>query len=374
MKGIIKMTRQLVLSVNVGSSSVKLALFDMTTDQKIWRETFSYEQPNLVAMSFQSDFKQKLDELPVVQIMAVAHRVVDGGDIEAQVINASWHEWADEQRGYAPLHLPIQLEIIKVMQQLLPDAVHVAVSDNAQFAQLPLSKRIYAIPMQLTTKYQIYKRGAHGLSVDSVRYYLQRSQLDYQRVLIIHLGSGSSLTALDGDEFVDTSMGLTPTTGVVMGTRSEDVDFMVVHELMERAGLSLDEVIRLLNERSGLLGISGGLSSDQRTLLANELSNDNARLAVEVLITSIVGYAAKFITELGGVDAVIFTGGMGENSAEIRRRIVERMAVFGLAVDNNHNLNNEVMIQDKTSRADILIVPANEDRVMVQKVKQVLKR
>ncbi|MCT0956149.1 hypothetical protein EFL50_10690 [Weissella cibaria] len=372
MRGITKMMRRLIISVNAGSSSVKLSLVDTSKNQIIWQETFNYKRPEQVASQFKTDVVSKIHNLPVTEINAVAHRVVDGGTVEVQEIDDAWMLWANSQQIHAPLHLPIQLEIIAIMRQLLPATKHIAVSDNAQFAQLPLSKRVYAIPMQLTEKYQLYKRGAHGLSVESVRRHLREHNQPYDRVVIMHLGSGSSVTALQDNQITNTSMGLTPTTGVVMGTRSGDVDFMLVQALMVQAGLSLDEVIHLLNEQSGLLGLSDGLSSDQRLLLADESINKYAHLAIEVLVDSIVGYAAKFIAELGGVDAIIFTGGMGENSVEMRRRVLEGLSVFGVFVDDKKNERNAQKIQNEDSKADVLVLPTNEACEMVRKVMQVL--
>lgn len=275
---------------------------------------------------------QRSDEYDETNII-FAHRVVMTPD------DFSGVEIADEKRlnrlrefeKLVPLHIPVQLSLIEFTMRSNCSFI---VSGNDIHKSIPDVNRYYAIPREISDEYGIHKNGAHGLSVEYVINKIKHANFDHanRRLLIFHLGSGSSITSVMENKSYNTTMGFTPSTGVVMGTRVGDFDYSAFEYMVSKFDGDVDKVTSLLNTKLGLLGVSG-LSSDQRILLNND--SDKSKLAIDMMIKNFVSYAAEYIVDLEGVDTIIFTGGMGENSNEVRRRVCEKLSVFGVSIDGN---------------------------------------
>jgi acetate kinase len=274
------------------------------------------------------------------ELEAVGHRVVHGGERfrSSVVIDAEVQHGIEEMIELAPLHNPHNLRGIEAARAALGAGVpQVAVFDTAFHHTLPEHAYLYAIPYPLYRRHQVRRFGFHGTSHRSVAYRYRRltgKPRDAVRIITLHLGNGCSACAISGGESVDTSMGFTPLEGLVMGTRAGDIDAALVDYIASKEGLSLPQVEALLNNQSGLLGISG-LTNDMRDLLAeaHEHGDRRARLAIDLFCYRVRKYIGSYLAVLGGADAVVFAGGIGENAAEVRAQICEGMAWAGLAVD-----------------------------------------
>lgn len=309
-------------------------------------------------------------------IKAVGHRTVHGGEEfrSTVVIDDGVLEKLRELSPLAPLHNPPGIAGIEAAREALPDVPHVAIFDTAFFATLPPEAYTYAIPADIAATHHVRKYGFHGTSHSYVSKraaeFLGR---DYSEVkqIVCHLGNGASISAIDGGVAVDTSMGLTPLAGLVMGTRSGDVDPGVHAFLGRELGMDLNEVDNLLNKKSGMLGLAG--VTDFRDL--NELieeGDENARLAMDVYCHRLVSYIGAYIAVLGGVDAISFTAGVGENDALVRSKVVGRLAGIGAVLDEeaNRSRSREArVISTPDSPITVLVVPTNEELAMARETK-----
>jgi acetate kinase len=304
---------------------------------------------------------------------AVGHRVVHGGArfVAATPIDDRVVAEIEALETLAPLHNRPSLAGVRAARTALPAVPMVAVFDTAFHARLPERAARYAIPWELAQRHGVRRFGFHGLSyawaTERAAALLQRPVADV-RLVVLHLGHGASAAAIRGGVSIDTSMGLTPLEGLVMGTRSGDVDPALVSHLARREGVDAAEVERWLNERSGLLGLAGG-SSDVRDLLARERDDPRARLALEVFCHRARKYLGAYLAVLEGADAVVFTGGVGEHQPELRRRIAGGFDWCGLTLDDARNgaaRGQEAMISADGSRVAALVVPADEARVIAQ--------
>jgi acetate kinase len=382
-----------VLVINAGSSSIKYQLFEMPAEkvlakgllEKIGEET---SQLNHFSDSKEHKIKTKvadhtagmkliLDALvgpqtgvikDVSEITAVGHRVVHGGEefTDSVVINdeviASIEKFAD----LAPLHNPPNLTGIKAAQKGLPKALQVACFDTAFHTSIPKVAYIYGLPYEIYEKYRVRKYGFHGTSH---RYVARRCAAIMGRdkydvnVITCHLGNGCSITAVKGGKSVDTSMGLTPLEGVVMGTRSGDFDPAILFYLSDK-GYSLDELNDMCNKQSGLLGISG-VSNDMRNIREQaEIGNDRAKLAFDIFCYRIRKYIGSYTAVLGRLDALVFTGGIGENVAEVRAQVCRNLEQIGIKIDsaaNEATIRREGLISSAQSRVKVYCVPTNEE-------------
>jgi acetate kinase len=309
----------------------------------------------------------------VGRVDAVGHRVVHGGlrftapvTIDEEVIGE-----IEALERLAPLHNAPALAGIRAVSAQLPGAPMVAVFDTAFHATLPDHASRYAIPWELAERHGIRRYGFHGTSYRSVlaRYLaLTGIPRERTRVVALHLGNGASAAAIAAGRSVDTSMGLTPLEGLVMGTRSGDLDPAIVTQLARAEGVTADTVVRWLNERSGLLGLSG-LSADVRELLAAEATDARARLALDVFCHRARKYVGAYLAVLGGADALIFTGGIGEHAPEIRERICRGLGWTGLAVDAARNgaaRGVEARIDRDGSALAVWTIPTDEERVIAE--------
>jgi acetate kinase len=301
---------------------------------------------------------------------AVGHRVVHGGArfIAPAIVDDKVVAAIEQLATLAPLHNTPGLAGIRAARTLL-DVPMVAVFDTAFHATLPEAARTYAIPHGLADAHGIRRYGFHGLSYRAVvaRYAaVSGVPSEASRLVVLHLGNGASAAAIAGGRSVDTSMGLTPLEGLVMGTRSGDVDPAIVAYLSREAGVEVQTVGEWLNERSGLLGLSGR-SADVRDLLSAEPHDPHARLALEVFCHRARKYIGAYLAVLGGADAVIFTGGIGEHAPEIRARICRGLDWFGLVLDGGRNdaaRGSESRISGDGARVAAWVIPTDEERVI----------
>jgi acetate kinase len=356
-----------VLVLNAGSSSVKYQLFEMPEETVLatgHKDRIGVEGSNYP--SHAEALAEILSELPggaVIDI--VGHRVVHGGGVftEPTVIT---HEVVGTLMGVsslAPLHNPPNIAGIHAAKRALPQATHVAVFDTAFFRDLPPEAFTYALPHALRDRFGIRKYGFHGTSHDYVSQTL--SEVSHPRppkVITCHLGNGSSMAAIVDGVAVDTTLGFTPLPGLVMGTRSGDIDPAIVTHLL-REGMSVDQVDTALGKEGGLLGLTG--SSDMRDIIARADSGDeDCELALRVWAGRIRHYIGAYWALMGGLDAVVFTGGIGENSAVLRLRVLELVAPLGIVVDAaaNHSVTGSAAkISSEASDVAVWVIATNEE-------------
>ena len=313
----------------------------------------------------------------LADINAVGHRVVHGGELfkSSVLIDHTVLQGIEDCIDLAPLHNPANLSGIRAVQEILGGGIpQVAVFDTAFHSDMPETSFIYAIPYQYYRRYRIRRYGFHGTSHRYVSYryrQLTKTEKDKTNIITLHLGNGASACAIRNGKSFDTSMGLTPLEGMVMGTRSGDIDPAILDYLAGKEGLSLDAIDTLLNKQSGLLGISG-LTNDMRELLAEEKENKDRRasLAINIFVKSVRKYIGAYLAEMDQVDAIVFTGGIGENAPDIRRRIMDTMKWFGLSLDESANQKclggKEGMISDNKSRVAVWVVPTNEELLIAR--------
>ncbi|MHB2019473.1 MAG: acetate/propionate family kinase [Candidatus Xenobia bacterium] len=310
-------------------------------------------------------------------IEAVGHRVVHGGEalVTSRRIDGEVLRQIEDVIPLAPLHNPANLSGIRATRDLLGDGVpQVAVFDTAFHSTLAESAFLYAIPYQLYRRHRIRRYGFHGTSHRYVAYRYRRLldlSREQVRIVSLHLGNGCSATAIDAGHSVATSMGFTPLEGLVMGTRCGDLDASIVEFLSQAEGLSPQEIDTLLNKQAGLLGISG-LTGDMRDLLEEERCNNDRRahLAIEVFCRRVKHYIGAYFALLGGADALVFTGGIGENSPEVRRRICDGLACLGLQLDLEDNtamVGGRIgRIATADSRLSAYVIPTNEELLIAR--------
>ena len=400
-----------VLVLNCGSSSVKFQV--IATDAKRIRDDSDRclakgvieRVGSLSLLTFQAagrepacedapvrDFRAALDRIgrwvvspesgiegvkSLADIHAVGHRVVHGGeDFQASVrIDASVVAGIERCVELAPLHNPANLRGIRAAQDVFgPGVPQAAVFDTAFHATMPETAYLYGIPYHLYRRHKIRRYGFHGTSHRYLAYrYRMMLKLPKEKVNVItlHLGNGCSACAIKRGASVNTSMGFTPLEGMVMGTRAGDVDASVLEFLHHKEGMSIPEMISMLNKQSGLLGVSG-LTSDMRELLEEESENGDrrARLAIDVFCASVRRRVGAYYAELGGADALVFSGGIGENSAAIRRRICRDLECLGLTLDERRNAGLKSgqagLISTPNSRLKAYVIPTNEELLIAR--------
>lgn len=308
------------------------------------------------------------------EISGVGHRVVAGGEWynHSVIVDDDVMAKLEKLIDYAPLHEPANIAGIKVFQKLLPNALAVAVFDTAFHQTMSQENYLYPLPYEYYTKYGARKYGAHGTSH---RYISARAAemvgkpLEDLKMITLHLGAGSSITAIKDGKSFDTSMGFTPLAGVMMATRTGDVDPSLVYYIQEREGLTNEQMLDILNKKSGMLGVST-ISADLRDLKAVAETNTHAKLAIDMWENRILRYIGQYIVEMGGVDAIVFAGGIGENSFEQRAHIIEKLNFMGIKIDESKNqvFGEETDLSAADSSAKVLIVPTNEELMIARDV------
>ncbi len=358
-----------VLVVNCGSSSVKLAILDAETGARRAAEKVErLAGPEAVGAAV----AEALGRLDLATVGAVGHRVVHGGEaFDAPVrVDDDVEARIETLAVLAPLHNPANLAGIRAARARLPALPHVAVFDTAFHATLPRRARTYAIPAALAEKHGLRRYGFHGTShawVAAQAAAWLGDDLGHLRLVTCHLGNGCSMAAVEYGRAVETSMGLTPVEGLVMGTRAGDVDAGLLVELMRREGLDADALDRLLNEASGLAGLSG-VGNDMRDIERGAAEGDeHCRLALHVFCHRVRKYVGAYAAVMGGVDAIVFTAGIGENSALVRHRVAQRLEFLGARLDEDRNRDARVTpeapvaeIGEPGARARLLVVHTDE--------------
>ena len=313
----------------------------------------------------------------LADIHAVGHRIVHGGEklTRSVVIDDAVIDQIEDCIDLAPLHNPANLKGIYSARELFgPGIPQVAVFDTSFHSTMPPESFLYAIPYQLYVRHKVRRYGFHGTSHRYVAYrYRQLSGKAHEEtnVITVHLGNGCSVCAIRAGESLDTSMGLTPVEGLVMGTRSGDIDASVLEFLHHKEGMSFEELDGLLNKRSGLLGISG-LTNDMRDLLEeeNEHQDRRAHLAIEIFCLRVKKYLGSYLARMNGADALVFTGGIGENSPDVRARICRDLEFLGIAPDAERNAalvgGKEGEIGSPTSRVRLYVIPTNEELLIAR--------
>lgn len=380
-----------ILSVNAGSSSLKFQMYEMPEEKVLISGVFeriglensfytiklngeknkkqaelkdhSVAVEILIKELLENNVIQSLDE-----IKGVGHRLVHGGDKYASsvIINDDVIKTVEELSDLAPLHNPANLMGVRAFMKAIPGALQVGCFDTAFHQTIHEDRFLYAVPYEWYKEYGVRKYGFHGMSH---RYVSERvNELldkEYSNVIVCHLGNGGSISAVRDGRCVDTTMGFTPNAGIVMGSRSGDIDYSMIPYLMKKTGMTIEEIDTALNKKSGMLGISG-VSSDFRDI-DEAIANKHKRsiMAHYLYVNSIVSYIARFYVELGGVDAICFTAGVGENAPHVRRMVMDRLSCLGIKVNREANeeirFGKEGIISSPDSSVPCFVIPTDEE-------------
>ncbi|WEK55742.1 MAG: acetate kinase [Candidatus Cohnella colombiensis] len=389
-----------VLVINAGSSSLKYQLYDMTTEKVLAKGRV--ERIGLDASILTHEVENKPDMREVSEILdhttaikkviemlvhrkfgvlhsmdeieAVGHRVVHGGESFSKSVLINEEVKLEIRRLFdlAPLHNPAHMMGITAVEDNLPNIPQAVVFDTAFHQTMPKHTYLYAIPTVLYRKHKVRRYGFHGTSHDYVSkaasHYLKRP-LEELKLITCHIGNGASCTAIMNGKSYDTSMGMTPLEGLMMGTRSGDMDPAIVPYAISKEDLTMNEINSMLNKHSGLLGISG-VSGDLREVIeAMDEGNNNAKVAFEMYVYRIKKYIGAYIAAMNGVDAIIFTAGVGENSSILRQKVCEDMSFFGIDFDEAKNVVRSSEPRDITSdesKVKVLVVPTNEELIIAR--------
>ena len=315
------------------------------------------------------------------ELSGVSHRLVHGGDKypNSCILNEEVIKEVESIKDLAPLHVPANLMCVKAFMKEVPNTIQVGCFDTAFHQTLEEDKYIYPIPYSYYIDYKVRKYGFHGMSYKYITETMkEKLNKDSVNLIVCHIGQGASISAIKDNKSYDTSMGFTPNSGIVMGTRSGDIDYGIIKYMMNNSDKSFDDIDKDLNKKSGLYGISM-VSSDWRDVdAAIKEGNKNAKLAHYVFVNSIVSYISKYFVELNGdIDALVFTAGVGENAPHIRRMVVERINCLGFKIDRELNditrLGKEGKISTKDSKYDIYVVPTNEELMMARDCVSLIK-
>lgn len=399
-----------ILVINAGSSSLKYQLLDMETEKVIAKGncerigikdpfiTYKYDGKEMRfdgAKDHNEAISKVLDilvnkEYGVIkdlnEIGAVGHRVLHGGEIykSSVLVDEKVLKNLESLIPLGPLHMPANIAGIRACKLAMPNVPHVAIFDTAFHATMPEKAYLYAIKYEDSQKFHIRKYGFHGSSHRFITLEMAKilnKPLDQVKIIVAHIGNGSSVTAVKNGKSVDTTMGLTPLQGMVMGTRSGDVDPTVVQYLCKNKNMTVDETITYLNKQSGVLGVSG-VDSDMRNVEAGaEEGNERCKLALDMVAYSCRKFIGSYLAVLNGADAIVFTGGVGENGAQTREDIIGDMENLGVVLDKEKNKSfrrgQVELISAPTSKVKIYVVPTNEELMMAidtQEIANSLKR
>lgn len=395
-----------ILIVNAGSSSLKYQLIDTDNETTLakglverigipgsrLKQTVGMEQ-YVVEMPMKDHIKASKQMLKALtdkqhgilgsmdEIGAVGHRVVHGGErfTTSSLIDEECLAAIDENSQFAPLHNPANLMGIKACRLVMPNTPMVAVFDTSFHQTMPAKSFLYGLPMDYYKRLKVRRYGFHGTSH---RFVSERAakflgkELRDLKIITCHLGNGSSMCAIDGGKSVDTSMGMTPLEGVLMGTRSGSVDPASLQFIMNHEGLDIDQMLEVLNKKSGLLGVSG-LSSDMRDIEeAARQGNEQAQIALDLLYNGIRKYIGAYAATMGGVDVVVFTAGIGENSPILRESVLDGMGFLGMELDKEKNKlrGEERDISTPNSKVRILVIPTNEELVIARDTLEIVSK
>ena len=382
-----------IMSVNAGSSSLKFSLFDM--DKSLCIASGYFERVGLegsfYTIKYNGEKIKEEVELPnhtvAVEVMldrlitlgiikdleeidGIGHRIVHGYTYDHSVIiTDKVIEDIKSYADFAPLHNPAHILGIEACKKALPNVPMVAVFDTAYHQTMKEENYIYPVPYNWYTDYGVRKYGAHGTSHKYIAGRLSEilNTKNY-KAIICHLGSGCSLSAVKDGICVDTSMGFTPLAGVMMGTRSGDIDPSIIPYIMEKEGLNAKEVVDMLNKKSGLLGVSMKYSDYRDIRNAIDEGDEQAILANKIFVNTVVKYIANYYVELEGIDAIVFTAGLGENSSPARHDIISKLKVLGISIDEEKNktTGEEIELTSKDSKVRVFAIPTNEELMIAK--------
>lgn len=388
-----------ILVVNSGSSSIKFQLFDMEDGERclvkgiadrigvdgsfveLEGDQVAERHRELPLPDHRSAFRAVCETLrqgPRVEIDAIGHRVVHGGETftRSVLIDRDVMEILRKLSDLAPLHNPPNIMGIEVCREMLPEVPMAAVFDTALHQTMPPKAYLYGLPMELYEQHGIRKYGFHGTSHIYVAQEAARElgrPLEELKLITCHLGNGCSITAFTGGRSVDTSMGFTPLEGLVMGTRCGDLDPAVPLFLVRDLGMNPDDVEHLLNHESGLQGLCG--RRDMRDIAEQaEQGDETARTAIEVFVYRVQKYIGAYTAALGGVDAIVFTAGIGQNSHFIRREVLRPFGYLGLEVDDARNRRGETIFSTEESRVRAMTIPTDEELVIARDTYELVSR
>ena len=383
-----------VLVINCGSSSLKYQLIDMENESVLAKglcERIGIEGSKLTHKPAGKDTYETVQPMPdhqvavrivldaltdaehgvisdIAEIKAVGHRVLHAGQYysDSIIVNEDVKRVVRECFDLGPLHNPANLIGIEACEVAMPGTPQIAVFDTAFHQTMPEKAYMYAIPYEYYEKYSIRKYGFHGTShsfVSKRAAEFANLPLDNSKIIVCHLGNGASISAVHNGKCVDTSMGLTPLEGLVMGTRSGDLDPAVLQYIANKEGMDVNEVVNMLNKKSGLLGISG-VSSDFRDVQkAEKEGNHRAEVAIDAFVYRVAKYIGGYVAAMNGVDAIVFTAGVGENDGLVRGDICEYLGYLGVTInaENNKTRGEEIVISAEDSKVKVLVVPTNEE-------------
>ena len=396
-----------ILVINCGSSSLKFQLIDAVTEKLIAKglcERIGIEGSQLV---YQPAGKDKLktvtpmeDHTKAIKLVlealtdkengvvkdlseigAVGHRIVHGGEkfAASTLINEEVITAITECNELAPLHNPANLIGIAACKELMPDTPMVAVFDTAFHQTMPQEAYLYGIPYEYYEKYKIRRYGFHGTShsyVSKKAAEVLGQKYEDLKLIVCHLGNGASVSAVQNGKCIDTSMGLTPLEGLIMGTRSGDIDPAIIEFLAHKEGKSIDEIMTILNKKSGVLGLSDNFSSDFRDLEDAYLEGQEASVrTMEAFAYRVAKYIGAYVAAMNGVDGICFTAGLGENSPLIRNLICKRLGYLGITLDEEQNgkRGEDLVITTPDSKTKVLVIPTNEELAIARETYAIVK-
>lgn len=395
-----------ILVINCGSSSLKFQLIDMTTEAvqaKGLCERIGIDGSRIVytpaggeKMTIESPMPTHTEAIKLVldcltnaeygvikslkEINAVGHRVVHGGEkfASSTIITDEVIKVIEECNELAPLHNPANLIGINVCRELMPGVPMVGVFDTAFHQTMPKKAYLYGLPIKAYTDYKIRRYGFHGTSHSFVSKRVAEflgKPIEDLKTIVCHLGNGASICAVDGGKSVDTSMGFTPLAGLVMGTRSGDIDPAILEYYANKEGLTLSEVTTVLNKKSGMEGLTGG-KSDFRDLEEGYEAGDQACIdAIEVFCYNVARFVGAYAASLNGVDVIAFTAGIGENSGFVRGKICEYLGYLGITIDaeQNSKRGEDIIISTPDSKVTVCVIPTNEELMIARDTKALVE-
>lgn len=396
-----------ILVINCGSSSLKYQLIDSESEKVLAKglcERIGIDASSIIHQPADKEkWKKEVDmpdhtaavklvietltdkEVGVIhsldEIDAVGHRIVHGGERFASsvIITAEVQKQVEECNGLAPLHNPANLIGIRSCKEVMPAVPMVGVFDTAFHQTMPKKAYMYGLPYEYYENYKVRRYGFHGTSHDFVSgraaEILGKDRKEL-KIIVCHLGNGASVSAVKNGQSVDTSMGLTPLEGLIMGTRSGDIDPAIITFISKKENISAEEVIDICNKKSGVLGLSGGFSSDFRDLAeAAEAGNESAQTALETYAYRVGKYIGAYAAAMNGVDVIAFTAGAGENNAQVRKLIGQYIGFLGTNIDEEKNKlrGKEVILSDEGARVVTMVVPTDEELAIARETVRLIK-
>lgn len=401
------MLKMNILVINCGSSSLKFQLIDSETEKWIAKglcERIGIEGSRIAYTPAGGEKEERVTPMPdhteairlvlealtnektgvvksLSEINAVGHRIVHGGEkfASSTVIDDEVMGAIEACNDLAPLHNPANLIGIRACQALMEQTPMVAVFDTAFHQTMPAKAYMYGLPYEYYEKYKVRRYGFHGTSHSYVSKraaeFLGKKYED-MKIIVCHLGNGASVSAVQNGKCIDTSMGLTPLEGLIMGTRSGDMDPAIIEFLAHKEGLGIDEVMNILNKKSGVFGLSGNISSDFRDLeKAAAEGNEKAKLTLDAFDYRVAKYIGAYVAAMNGVDAVCFTAGVGENGSTTRERVCAYLGYLGIALDKEANAKRgeDIVISTQDSKTTVLVIPTNEELAIARETGALLQ-